>query len=172
MSRITKQIAEEVAKAMTAEKAKNVADLKGLFTKTVEEIALTKIPEAILKIIQDPNLCRYLQLTDYVHLNDYGFHYKGVCLEEAIPCTQRNSVLSLTENEGKLLWNLEQKYKKAKKEVEDLHQEIYFTLLHTLKTYKKVQDHFPEAFEHLPKVGTPTSLAINLDALRHKISKS
>lgn len=172
MSRITKQIAEEVAKAMTAEKAKNVTDLKDRFKQSVEEIALLRVPETVTKLFKDSSLRAYISQSDYVYLHSHGFNFRGVRLKNPVPVNKGQNSLELTALEGKFLWNLEKEYKKAEEGLEELTQEIYFTLLHTLKTYKKVQDHFPEAFEHLPKVGTPTSLAINLDALRHKIQKS
>lgn len=171
MSRITKQIAEDVSRAMTAEKRKAANELKEKFQQVVSEMAFERVPESVQTLFGTPDTRRYIVQRDSCQLTGGGFDYKWVNFPTPIPFQDNNNCLTLNEAQGRLLWRLEDSYKKAKLEVDNLKDEIYITLLYTLKTFKKVQDHFPEAFEHLPKVGTPTSLAINLDALRQKISK-
>ena len=171
MSRITKQIAEDTAKAMTAEKRKAANDLKSIFEMAVSDIAWERVPDCIRDMSLADSTKNYIVKRAECQLHGNGFEFKWVNFPSPIPFKYNESLLNLSSAEGKVLWNLENDYKKAKQDVDNLKEEIYITLLYTLKTFKKVQDHFPEAYEFLPKTETPTSLAINLDALRHKIQK-
>jgi hypothetical protein len=171
MSRITKQIAENTAKAMTEVKAKEAAALKLKFQQAVANIAWDRVPQQIQNIYASTidHHKNYIVTRREFQLIGYGFDYKWVYIPESIPFKDCENVLKLSKEEGELLWDLEKSYKKAEKVVNELKLEIQVTLCDTLRTYKKVQEHFPEAFEYLPKLSTSTALSINLDALRQKI---
>lgn len=171
MSRITKQIAEDTAKAMTAEKVKEAELLKARFKAAVTRVALKRVPEAIQALYRENEFKPYLISRNYFSLHGHGFSYRGVYADQDIPWHGGSNVLELSQEEGTALWNFEKEYKTADLKVQELREEIEVTLYHTLRTYKKVQDHFPEAFVHLPKLSGVTALSINLDALRQKISK-
>lgn len=171
MSRITKQIAEDTAKAMTAEKANEVKKLKGEFKEAVRQVALLRVPEAVKAFHAEKEFEPYVNMQSYFSLCGHGFEYKGVYVED-IPwnCGQGNR-LDLSKEEGKLLWDMEKAYKNADKKTKELESQIFVALYETLKTYKKVEEHFPEAYQHLPKLSGVTALSINLDALRQKIAQ-
>lgn len=171
MSRITKQIAEDVSKAMTVEKVKEVELLKARFKAAVTRVALKRVPNVVQGLFVETELKPYFNTRNYFALKDQGFHLTGVYADQDIPWHGGSNVLELSQEEGTFLWNFEKEYKTADLKVQELREEIEVTLYHTLRTYKKVQDHFPEAFEHLPKLSGVTALSINLDALRQKISK-
>ena len=171
MSRITKQIAEDVSKAMTAEKRKAANELKEKFQVIVTAMAFERVPESVQTLFGHVDTKRYIANRGECQLTGGGFDYRWVNFTSPIPFQDNSNCLTLNEAQGRLLWRLEDDYKKAKEEVDNLKDEIYVTLLYTLKTFKKVEEHFPEAFVHLPKLSGVTALSINLDALRQKISK-
>jgi hypothetical protein len=173
MSRITKQIAEDTAKAMTAEKAKEAAALKLKFQQAVMNIAWERVPQEVQNLYASniTNHKNYIVTRREFQLIGYGFDYKWVYVPEPIPFRDCENVVKLSKEEGDLLWQLEKTYKTAEKVVSELKLEIQVTLCDTLRTYKKVEEHFPEAFVHLPKLSTSTALSINLDALRQKIAQ-
>ena len=170
MSRITKQIAEDTAKAMTAEKANEVKKLKGEFKEAVRQVALLRVPEAVKAFHSEKEFEPYVNMQSYFNLCGHGFEYKGVYVED-IPWNCDPNRLDLSLEEGKLLWDMEKAYENADKKTKELKSQIFVALYETLKTYKKVEEHFPEAFVHLPKLSTSTALSINLDALRQKIAQ-
>ncbi len=169
MSRITKQIAENTAKAMTAEKAKEAEALKLEFREIVRAVALKRVPEAVQALYRENEFKPYLITREYFALNGHGFSYRGAYTDQEIPWSGKSNALELSREEGKILWELEKNYKKAEDRVLELRDEIEVALYDTLRTYKKVQEHFPEAFEYLPKLSSSTALSINLDTLRQKI---
>lgn len=166
MSRITKDIAERASQAMTAEKRKAAKELEKQFKDEVRKIALSRLPKKVIDLFES-DLKPYMKRTGYVKIYSNGFNYKGVTFED-IPWNENNTIV-LTDEEGKVLWDMEGQYKEAKEAVTQLEEEIYNALYYTLKSYNNVEKHFPEAFEHLPKLSSSTALTINLDKLRSKI---
>jgi len=169
MSRITKQIAQETSKAMTAEKAQEAELLKARFKAAVSRVALKRVPESIQALYRENEFKPYLISRNYFSLHGHGFSYRGVYADQEIPWSAKSNALELSEEEGTALWRFEKEYKKAEDRVLELRDEIEVALYDTLRTYKKVQEHFPEAFEYLPKLSSSTALSINLDTLRQKI---
>lgn len=170
MSRITKQIAEDVSKAMTAEKRKAANELKDRFRDAVRNAALSRVPKQVVELFNNSEVRPYMNYNNSVQLSGNGFNYKWVTISE-IPYKGNSCGLDITSEEGKTLWEMDHAYKQAEDEAKELEREIFTALYATLKTYKNVEKHFPEAFEHLPKLSSRTALSINVDALRKKITK-
>jgi hypothetical protein len=62
------------------------------------------------------------------------------------------------------------KIQTLEKEIKDLKLEIETALYSTLRTYKRVEESFPEALEFLPPMNNnKTALVVNLSSLRDKI---
>ena len=170
MSRITKQIAEDVSKAMTADKRNAAKELKDKFREAVRNAALSRIPNQVVELFNNSEIRPYMDQKNSVKLIGNGFNYKWVSISE-VPHKSGDSCLELFIEEGKTLWEMERAYNLAEDEVKELDLEIYTALYATLKTYKNVEKHFPEAFEHLPKLSASTAISVNLDTLRQKISQ-
>lgn len=166
MSRITKQIAEDVSKAMTAEKRKAATELEIAFKDEVRKTALSRLPKKVIELFES-EFKPYMKRTGYAKLCGNGFNYNTVYFSD-IPTNDNNSLV-LTEEEGEKLSKMEWSYKNSKDEVKKLEEKIFNALYFTLKSYKNVEAHFPEAYEHLPKLSTSTALTINLDKLRQEI---
>lgn len=171
MSRITKQIAEDVSKAMTATHRSNAKQLQSEFKDKVREIAVKRVPQQVMELFENSEgVNPYISTTNSVRLYGHGFDGNWISTQKDFPhksmCTAN---IELSKNEGQMLWELETNYKKAKDRVDQLQDEIYNALYCTLKSYKNVEKHFPEAYEHLPRLSTSTALTINLDKLRKKI---
>lgn len=168
MSRISKQIAEDVSKAMTTAKREVLEGLKTKFKAHVREIACSRIGKKVMDLFEkDGDVSPYMSEYGTVQLFNWGFSGKRVYIG-GIPYNGSSNSIELTREEGGMLWDLETKIEEAEKEVNQLQKEIYVALYETLKTYKNVEKHFPEAFPFLPSQQT-SALCINLDLLRQKI---
>lgn len=172
MSRITKQIAEDVSRAMTAAERSNEEQLKANFQTLVLNAAFNRVPKAVKALYEHSDIRPYISTVQNLRLSGTGFNMKYMYTDEPIPgIHDKTLVVQLTDDEADELFKMENAYKEAEKKTKQLQLEIQVALYETLRTYKKVEEFFPEAYQHLPKLFGVTALSINLDALRQKISK-
>lgn len=166
MSRITKDIAKRVSEAMVSEKRKEAKELDIKFKSEVRKIALEKIPIKVIIMFEGEHK-DYIETSSHVILDGHGFSRRWVSIER-IP-SKGNNTVELTKEQGEKLWKAENKKKEAEQKVDELELEIYNALYYSLKTYKNVEKHFPEAYNYLPQLSTSTALSVNLDWLRQKV---
>ena len=113
----------------------------------------------------------WLIKSSYVNLYGIGFNNDTIWVKE-FPSTG-NVNLQLTEEMGaKQLLKEFNEIEALKKEIKDLKKEIEVALYYTLKTYNRVSEVFPEAYNHLPKLNKDsTAIVINLDHLRRQFQQ-
>ena len=164
---VTKIIAKEVAVLLT-KKLKEKADWLEIDLKnSVTSMYKISVPEIVVKISNDmPEWFRY---RNTVIVQGNGFSYQHVSTTENVICKADLSypILTPTPEQAKILIDLKTNFEDANKNYSEVLQEIEQALI-SLRTYKKVEENFPEAFIHLPNK-IPTSLTVNLSDIRNKI---
>lgn len=168
MSRITKDIAQEVAEKMVAPAREVVAEAYKKLGDAMTVIALNRVPEAIKETFK--NHPEYFDTVQRVFLDGNGFNWVEVYLTERIVSSGGNSSITIqpTDAEHKILWDLHIDYSKKDKECKDLKRTISDTL-YGLKTYAQVGKNFEEAVPFLPEK-TSTELSVPIDNIREKLN--
>jgi len=160
---ITKQIASEVAVLLLQEKQKEINSLKKNLDSEFTEIVLKTIPIDVLDF--NDKFPDYLDLRSSFQCMGNGFNYKWLNTSKSLPC--KNSNFLPNPSEAKKLLSIIGKIGDKKKVYNELLKEIEVTLF-SLRTYKRVEESFPEAFILLPNK-TTTAVALNISDLRQKI---
>jgi len=163
--RITKTIAEQVAKQMVLEKKKALQEKKDSLKNLCTEIYKRQIPKDVL-ILWDKK-STWLRSTNSVRLNGNGFKYDYQDIEEMPRTHNREPFLDFQENEAELVLNARNEIQKIISEINSLKSEIEQALL-SLLTFKRVSDNFPEAIPFLPKFEN-SAIVLDLSNLINKI---
>lgn len=108
---------------------------------------------------------KYFETRRSIQLSGNGWNWRSLSLGEQIPYT--GCCFNPDEKDGDFLLKLKNSYDQKHKDLELLISEIETSLI-SLRTYKRVEENFPEAFAFLPKKIT-TSLSININDIRKKI---
>lgn len=165
--RITKQIASDVAKELVAKKSKENGKVWIELCEKIHKSILKTIPKDLLEISEKyPN---YIKGSQVVKIIGNGFNHESINISKTFPCTDWSRIYTPTEEEGKEWISLFNKYHDERKKISELYRDIE-NCLYNLKTYKAVEENFPEAYKYLP-VKIATSLSINLSDIRQKINE-
>lgn len=165
MSRITNQLAEEIAKAMVAKKEESLKNLKGEISKKVSDEILRLVPKGIQELYA--KFPKYFRTTSSIQLTGNGCNYEWISLDQDIP-VQNTNYFNPEPKFAKDIILLINKKDKFKKELEELKLSIE-NALKQLRTFKNVRESFPEAAEFLPPDGKPMLPALNLDIIRKNL---
>lgn len=171
---ITKQMADDIASELTKPLITQIEKLNNKFTEILYDLAKADIDPKLIAIYENPDFEKYINTTSYVRLRGCGFNYETRSCKSPLPIS-RNSF-----NQFELVWEnndpiglstfkLFDKIKDESKKLELLKFEIRTTLIE-LRTVKRVEKEFPEAFKFI-KVPTKTTnqLLVNISPLRYKI---
>lgn len=166
MSRITKQIANDVTRSLMREKNETLKSMKNEFSEMVRNQYLKGIPKEIQEFFEKHR--GFAKNSCTVYLTAHGFNRKNVSIKEAPGCMSHPSI-SLDAKTGDKLFKFDSKIETMNKENDELFTSIENALLN-LKTFKAVEKEFPEAVPFLPKyVGVSTALVVNLSSIREKL---
>lgn len=163
MSRITKEIAQEVSLKLTSKKLEEVVKAEITLSELLEKYLLDNIPSDVLKIFKKEPA--YFDTRKSFQVMGNGFNYQYINTINQLPSKSAN--FHPTEEQGKQLMSLFNKKTDLRKEYNSLVNEIS-TLLYSLRTYSKVNTEFPEATEFLPNTITST-LTVNILDVRNKL---
>jgi len=166
MSRITKQIAEDVAIKLLAKKYSEIKTLKEELSDKVKAAYDKTIPEDVVELsIKYPS---FFEFRSYVRINGNGWNWQNIDLSTRVISKTNNSAVFEPEVElANGLKKLHNKITDKETEVRNLRSETENTL-YSLRTYAKVSEVFPEAVVFLPKHEN-TSLIVNVNELREKL---
>lgn len=160
---VTKQIASEVAEKLIQKQGLELIELKENLKQKFEEIVLNTIPKYIKDFYKKHP--RYMDTRQSFQLSGNGFEYKYLNTKNEVPAFSHS--FQPNDRDAIILHGLLNEIDKKEKQYEKLFSEIEIALF-GLRTYKRVEENFPEAFLLLPNKIT-TSLAINISDLRNKI---
>jgi hypothetical protein len=168
MSRITKDIAQEVADKMVVPALAQV------------EVAHKKLKDAMWVIMDNrtPQIIKdafaknpeYFDTIERVYVQGNGFNGQEIKTSERFISQSGNysTTVQPTEAECKLLWELYVDWEKQNKECVELKSSIFNTL-YSLRTYAQVGKNFEEAVPFLPEK-TSTELSVPIDNIREKLN--
>lgn len=165
--RITKQIAADVAKKLLSKKNDELSEMQKQLSAKALEFYLETVPSDVLNLYKkEPS---YMQSASSITLRGYGFSTENIYFGKNAPSkSQYSAYADLSQEANKTLRSLKDKVSDFKKEYDKTRIELEAALF-SLRTYKNVEIHLPEATPFLPKKNDCTSLAINFDDLRNKI---
>ena len=167
MSRITKQIAQDVTKSLLSKKRKEYDNVRSEYRGLIENHILSNTPKKILEIFNDSSLKKYLNREQSIYVSGAGIKGTYETLNNEVPA--KGGGVELPKELASKVEKLTQKSDKMWKEINQLQNEINASLL-ALGTFKRIKEQFPEAAEFLPKTSMPTSLVVNVSKLRAKIN--
>ena len=164
-TRITKDVAEGMAKKLIQPKVDEVNRLFSDFYAEVEDLYFTALPKEIKEAYKLHS--QYLNLSSRACLNSSGFSYAWVDFSKRLPSPSHNEI----EFSGEIMGQLLKKYssiKAKKEEVYNLSKQIEATI-YNLRSYTKIQEVFPEAAVFLPIDRGNVTAVSNIDELRAKL---
>lgn len=164
MSRITKEIAKEVALSLTKLKKEEISKLNEKISSRLEDIILSKIPDEVKKCFSKNK--KFFNTRSGFQLSGNGFDYQHFNTINSIPYGN-NSSYTPTELEANELLPMINKVQDLKVNYNKLLLEVE-SLLYNLRTYSKVVIEFPEAEPFLPKTMS-NKLMININDIRDKL---
>jgi len=160
---ITKAIATEVAAKLLKKQSLEIKSLKDELTVKFTEIYSKELPKEVLDLFsKHPD---YFEARRQMQVTGNGFSYQYINLQ--FPMPSKRSCFSPNEKDAKILMTYLNKINDKKAGYNKLFSELEIALF-GLRTYKRVEENFPEAFLLLPNK-TTTAIALNISDLRQKI---
>lgn len=171
MSRITKNIAKDTAKKLLEKRIKLQNERKTTFWSWVASKYKATLPPEILSL--PDNLKTFLFYTSSIHVRGVGIDYKmsNVYTNGSITFLQQYSKtpsVDLSNEDAVSFVQMWEEIDTERKKLLDDEFKLEQSLL-ALKTYKKVQEVFPEAYAALPEIEKYNLPTINVDVLKEMI---
>lgn len=168
--RITKDKASLVADRMTIKHNDVINEKKRLLNEYVGNLAVSKIPEAVKQMFKEyPEWVRSestIRLKHYL-LNNYNYRNHYINVE--IPCNDECCYV-ISDKEAEKVVKMVDEIESLRKERKQLKEEIEITV-YNIRTYKRCETDFPEAFKWLPLEKPTTEISIKIDDIRKKLIK-
>jgi hypothetical protein len=167
MTRITKEIATQVAVQLTSKKRELVKELDVKFRAELKRMYVEDTPTEVKELAEKfPNYFDFRNRISFCGTN--GFGYEHFSIEgRVIGNSGSANYTEISPENAKKLKKLDNEIQDKKKELKDLTRELEI-LLYSLRTYAKVTEQFPEAVPFLPYRIT-SALAINIEDVRKKL---
>lgn len=167
MSRITKEIASAVAVQLVQPKSDELKQLENNLQETVRKMYLLSLPSGIMDAYEKYK--DWFQQCTNITLSGAGLKlgYKYYKIGQALPKYLQR--LELKESDAELIIKIENQIDAKTKEIAELKNAIE-NALYNYRTYKNVEDNFPEAFRLLP-VRVSTVPMIPIKEIRCKLNK-
>jgi len=163
MSRITKEIASEVALKLISKKSDEIIKLDKEISEIFEVMVLSKLPRAVKETFKSNKV--FFNRRKSFQISGNGFDYVYVNTTNEVP--YNNSSFVATAEESKILLPMVNKKTELEVNYRKLYREIE-TLLYSLRTYSKVIAEFPEAEPFLP-ASISNKLMLNVSDIRKQL---
>lgn len=153
MSRITKAIAEEVAIKLLAKRREKNEKRYEEISDIITAIQEAKVPIPIMVAFSNPKTKAYIENHNQVYLTGPGLNNDPIRLSRDVPDPggRYSPTIQLEGSTALLVSKKLEVWKSNKDKNNELCEKAEATLL-SLRTYKRVQDLFPEAAKFLPPV--------------------
>lgn len=160
---ITKEIAERVAIKLLEKKKQVWTEATEKKVAFITDVATRRVPKDIALAFEKYPM--YIETYGYFNVRGQGISGAPcVNLKKSIPSS--TNYLELNAKESEKFLKLKYEEVDAKSKYENLLSEVKTALINC-KTYNRVKELFPEAYEHLPAKYPPP--ALNLTEVRKKI---
>lgn len=167
MSRITKEIAKDVATQMLKARKDEFEKIAMELAEIVTEEYKRQLPDGMYAMFKKNR--RYFSIISYCNVVGVGLSKHNITLKESLPYGDTYSI-KVNDDFAKKVLTLSDAVDDKRKEYERLKKEIEIALFN-IRTYKNVLNVFPEAVPFLPKI-TTTAVAINLSSIRSSLNLS
>lgn len=168
MSRISKQLAEQIARALISKKRNAESESKKEFREYCTKVAEERVPKDVMAFFKKHS--EYVKTNSTIHISGKGLARKQeVSLLKALPSISPNCYyehIDFTDEESDKAKELFDKWQKLKDGNNILEAEIEATLI-SLRTYANIEKEFPEASRMLPKQGL--TVIVDTASLREKL---
>lgn len=165
MSRITKEIAADVATKLLSGKNQEIEKLKEDLRSFVKKCYMAALPKEVVAFFEGPHK-EFLRTIRTARFIGEGLGYEYYAFNEGLP--QINNIITLNSKEAAHIVALNNKIKDLSDGYRMLYTEIE-NALYAYHTYKNVESEFPEAYALLP-VKTNTGLMVNIKDIRCKLN--
>lgn len=164
MGRISRHVAEDMARAMLADKKKALDKQRKELEVLAHELIQRVIPSLVLEAYKEAP--KYFNQYGYVNVTGNGFNNQRFSLSKSLPLA--SSYVTLKPNDSAILLEAHDNFTDADKAYDNLFLEVR-TALTNLGTYNKIRDAFPEAEAFIPPSIT-REVAVNITDLRKKLT--
>jgi len=173
MASITKDLINQIVNKLMIPHDEAKVKMELELKKICVEEHMKFIPKEVLKLFRDDKLRQFVKRDNYIRLTS-EFNYRNVYINEiekyGVPSIEDKYYLEISdEKTHKKLMTLKNSIDDKYSQMSKLRQDIENTL-RSLRTYKNIQTHFPEAAYYLPKDGGCTAIAVNMEDLRYLIN--
>lgn len=170
MSVISKQLAHDIAFALTEKSKEAMNRARKEYENTVRDLYEQQTPDEVKKTFKaHPEwFCTRSEIT----FNGRGFNWERVYVQPQVIANSNNgrdAHLHLTSKVADAIITALRKFQKAEKTYKLLKGETEQTLLN-LKTFKNIKDNIPEAAKYFPAQKSNMMLVVNVDSLRRKLA--
>ena len=164
--RITKDKAELVAERLTSKHNDVIKEKQRVLTEYVGQVVVSKIPEAVKQMFKEfPEwVCSSRNIHLKHHLLD-NYSYRSHFISVLIPV---NESFVVTDKEAKKVVKMVDEIEQLKKDLKKLKKEIE-AAVYNLKTYKRCETDFPEAFKWLPMEKPTAEISIKIEDIRKQL---
>lgn len=167
MSRITNDIAKQVATKLLEKKKEAQLAAAKKYQQFLEDEAFKQVPKEIMDLLEKHN--RFFNKVSAVKLIGHGFEHETVKMSKSIPSSDYNYfILEMTASLATKIMNLKRASDKAKEDYDKSFQILEQALINC-RTFKNVEQNIPEAKPYLPQAKT-MALAINYADVRKLIA--
>lgn len=163
MSTITKAIANEVAIKLTEKKQKEIKKLNSELNAIFYDMVVSKIPKEVLDAYK--NHKEYFNRRSDMQMIGQGWNWRYISFGCELPYNK--TVFEPNSKQSDILVKLKNTIEEKTDARNKLISEIEVALF-SLRTYKRVEESFPEATPFLPEKITNV-LAVNISDIRQKI---
>ena len=169
MSRISRELAEQIAEKMTKDSREAVKLLLRQYEALVTETYEAQVPQAAKELLAKHPA--WVCTGRFIFFEGHGFSRNNsvTATRPVIQQSESYARLSLTEKIADKLLKAKQKYDKANEAAEQLEHETVNALL-SLKTIKNIREHLPAAAPFLPPPMS-NALVVNFDTLLKKLER-
>lgn len=170
-TRITKAIAEAVAKQLVQSKQaeiKQIQDNEADFISGFYEASLSQLVKDGFKKHKG-----FFHTSSSIRLSGSGLTqgYRYYALNKNYPVCNSCPVFPVSDEQANTIIEFETQIEEKTKSMRELFNNIEAALIN-LRTYNNIEKEFPEAFALLPKQAVNTALAINIKDIRCKLDKA
>lgn len=167
--KISKQLAEDLAKMLTLKKDKAIEKAKKGLTDFAEKIYLKSIPKEVMAMFE--KYPSYIKKTNYLYISGKGLNHESVYLSKSFP-SKESVAFQPTEKECDNFRRLIDNSENLRNKKRELINQTEAALI-TLSTSKRVSEQFPELMDYLNKLdnGKLTPVA-NIEELKKELKSN
>jgi len=166
MSRISQELAKNIAKKLTEKTLSNVNLLKKQYCDFVTKCYVNQMPKDVFDAYnKNPQWFYTRRCIDF---KGHGFNYESVSSEPVVSNCSGDAILELTPKLAADIMKLKRIKDKASDDYKTLLSETEQALL-SCRTFKNIEENIPAAKPFLPPP-TSNALMVNFDSINRKIN--